>query len=89
MYAEAGVLEPVSHDFLRKLVLLSPDQAIQQARLHDTIETLILESIASFITRGVTDASWQQFVDRTNQAGVAQYIATYQEVYNAYLEANR
>jgi len=89
MYANAGVLEHNSLDFLRKLVLLSPDQAIQQARLHDTLETLMLESIASFITRGVTDATWQQFVDRTQQAGVEQYLATYQEVYNAYLEANR
>ncbi|MDR1704952.1 MAG: extracellular solute-binding protein [Clostridiales bacterium] len=85
MYEEAGVLEPYGYEFLQKLTrpLLSSDEQIEQARIFDTLHTMMQETISNFITGGVTDENFQQFLDNAKSAGVEEYIATYQRAYDA------
>ena len=87
-YAEAGVLETNSHDILRKLVILDADDAATTARLHDSIQTLLLESLADFITRGVTDSGWDTFESNVINAGIENYLSIYQAAYDAYRALN-
>ena len=89
LYEEAGVLEKYSNDYLRKLVSMDTDTAVEVNRLFTDIEKFMKESIANFITTGVTDASWQAFLDNAKNIGVDQYIQYYQTAYDAYLAANQ
>lgn len=89
LYEEAGVLELHSHDYLRKLVAMDTDTAVEVSRLFTDIERFMKEAIANFITGGVTDENWQAFQDNAKNIGVDQYIQYYQDAYNAYLAANQ
>lgn len=89
LYEEAGVLEKNSHDYLRKLVSMDTEKAVEVSRLFNDIEKFMKESIAGFITNGVTDENWQAFLDNAKNIGVDQYIQYYQEAYDAYLAANK
>ncbi len=85
-YEEAGVLEKYSNDYLRKLVIL--EDATEGERLFTEIEKFMKESIANFITGGVTDESWQTFLDSAEAVGVGRYIDMYQKAFDNYLAAN-
>ena len=89
LYEEAGVLEKNSHDYLRKLVRMDTEKAVEVSRLFTDIEKFMKESIAGFVTGGVTDENWQTFLDNAKNIGVDQYIQYYQEAYDTYLAANK
>lgn len=89
LYEQAGVLEKNSHDYLRKLVSLNTETAVEVSRLFTEIEKYMKESITNFITQGVTDASWQAFLDNAKNVGVDKYVEYYQTAYDAYLAANQ
>lgn len=84
-YDEAGVLEHTSYEYLSKLVKLDNESALEAARLFNDIEKFMKESISTFITGGVTDASWQTFLNTAEAIGVARYLELYQNGYDAYL----
>ncbi len=89
LYEEAGVLEKNSHDYLRKLVRMDTDTAVEVSRLFTEIEKFMKESITNFITQGVTDANWQAFLDNSKNIGVDKYIEYYQTAYDAYLATSQ
>ena len=84
-YAEAGVLEPNAYYILDKMVKFDNEVSIERERLYNEIEKFMKESISTFITKGVTDESWQTFLDTAKAVGVARYIEIYQEAYDNYL----
>lgn len=84
-YEEAGVLEKYSFDYLRNLSKMSSEEAIEVSRLYTEIEKFMKESIASFITGGVTDANWKTFQDTARSVGVDRYVELYQKAYDNYL----
>lgn len=84
-YEEAGVLEKYSFDYLYRLSKMSNEEAIEVSRLFNEIEKFMKESIANFITNGVTDSSWQEFISTAKAVGVDRYIELYQKAYDNYL----
>jgi len=88
-YEQAGVLEKNSYMILEKLLKLTSEEATEQQYRFDTIDMLMQETITTFITGGVTDESWDNFLNQTKAAGVDDYIATFQKGYDAYLAASR
>jgi putative aldouronate transport system substrate-binding protein len=88
-YEDAGVLEKNSYNILQKLIRMTSDEATEQQYRFDTIEMLMKETITSFITNGVTDASWDDFITKSRAAGVDAYIETYQKAYDDYIASSR
>ncbi|HML49028.1 MAG TPA: extracellular solute-binding protein [Clostridia bacterium] len=86
-YEEAGVLEQNSFYYLYKLVKMDNESSLEVTRLFNEIEKFMKESIANFITGGVTDASWQTFLDTAKAVGVDKYVGLYQTAYDAYRAA--
>ena len=84
-YEEAGVLEKNSFYYLYRLVKMDNESSLEAARLYNEIEKFMKESIATFITSGVTDASWQTFLDTAKAVGVERYVELYQAAYDKYL----
>lgn len=87
-YREAGVLEPKSYMYLYRLVKPGNDDAVELARLFTDIENFMKENITNFIVNGVTDASFQQYLDNAKALGVDRYVELYQNAYDAYLANN-
>ncbi|MDR1532149.1 MAG: extracellular solute-binding protein [Clostridiales bacterium] len=84
-YAEAGVMEPKSYNFLSKLVKMPNEDAIEIQRIYVEIQKMMEENLSSFITSGVSDQNWQSFLDTAQNIGVDKYLALYQKAYDAYL----
>ena len=84
-YAEAGVLEPKSFQYLRDLSKMSNDDATEAATLYTDQQKLVEESFANFVRNGVTDESWNEFQAQAKAIGSDRYIELYQNAYNAYL----
>ena len=89
LYETAGVLEKNSFHYLLRLATMDTETAVEVSRLFTEIEKFMKESITNFITAGVTDASWQSFMDNAKNIGVDKYIAYYQTAYDQYLASNK
>ncbi|MDR2504472.1 MAG: extracellular solute-binding protein [Oscillospiraceae bacterium] len=88
-YANAGVLEPKSFNYLTKLVKLPSEEATEAARLFTDLDAFLRESITTFITAGVTDASWEAFKATAKAVGSERYVELYQAGYDTFLENNK
>ena len=61
----------------------------QRSLLHAEIDKYAKESLANFIVKGVTDESWNTYLNTLENIRLDDYIALYQTVYNRYVEANQ
>ncbi|MDR1061420.1 MAG: extracellular solute-binding protein [Clostridiales bacterium] len=84
-YEEAGVLEPKSYFYLYQMVKPNNEDAIEIKRLFDQIDKFMKETISTFITSGVTDASWEEYLKTCDNIGVQKYVELYQAAYDKYL----
>ena len=84
-YAEAGVLEPKSFQYLRDLSKMSNEDATEAADIYTELQKLVEESFADFVRNGVTDESWNSFLGQAKAIGCERYIELYQNAYDAYL----
>ncbi len=84
-YAEAGVLEYKSFQYLRDLSKMSNEDATEAADIYTELQKLVEESFANFVRNGVTDDSWNAFQEQAKAIGSERYIELYQNAYNAYL----
>jgi len=84
-YAEAGVLEPKSFQYLRDLSKMSNDDATEAADIYTELQKLVEESFANFVRNGVTDESWNNFLEQAKAIGSERYIELYQTAYDHYL----
>ena len=84
-YAEAGVLEPRSFQYLRDLSKMSNEDATEASDIYTELQKLVEESFAGFVRNGVTDESWNEFQAKAQAIGCERYIELYQNAYDAYL----
>ena len=82
MYDEAGVINTYSSQLLG-MCGLTADQLADFALLETDINNAVNEAAADFVAHGVTDDSWNTFVSRFDDMGIEDYIATYQEAFDA------
>jgi putative aldouronate transport system substrate-binding protein len=82
--SNAGMVETNSATILTNLVTMSPADMAQRDLLAAQITTFATESITNFITRGVTDASWNTFNSTLQNLRVNEYIRLYQTAYDRY-----
>ena len=88
MYAEAGVMEYKSFHFLTKLSKLSSEQSTEVIKIQTELDKYMKESIVGFIRNGVTDDSWNDFIETAQNIGADRYVEIYQEAYDKYLSMN-
>lgn len=84
-YAEAGVLQNKSFQYLRDLSKMSNEDATELSLIFTELKKFMQESVIDFIKNGVTDASWEEFQNTAKGIGVERYIELYQNAYDAYL----
>ena len=84
-YAEAGVLEYKSFQYLRDLSKMSNEDATEASDIYTELQKLVEESFSNFVRNGETDESWAAFQEQAKAIGVDRYIELYQNAYNEYL----
>lgn len=87
-YENAGIIEKNSRHVLQKLITLTVEESQQIDLLFAEIDKLAKESITGFIVKGVTDESWNTYVNTLNSLHIDEYVALYQTAYDRYLAAN-
>ena len=85
MYAAAGVLEHKSYQYVSKLSKMDNEDAVEAANIYTELKKFMEESVTDFIKNGVTDESYNTFVETAKAIGVERYIELYQNAYAAYL----
>ena len=77
-YDEAGVIQKYSNQYLTMAPLTS-EQIQANALLQTDIKNAVLEHVSSFVTGGVTDEGWNDFVAIFEDMNVADYVQMYQD----------
>jgi len=83
-YNNAGVMEKNSYQILSRIIKPTNEEAAELQRLYADIETLMKESIANFVIRGVTDDTWADFLSKAESVNVTRYLEIYQKYYDDY-----
>ena len=86
-YAEAGVLEYKSYEYLTKLVKLSSENAVEASRILTELKKYEREAMTNFVMNGITEESYAEFIENCKGIGYERYLEIYQEGYDAYLNA--
>ncbi len=76
-YTDKGLMQKYSNDYL-DLAPLTSEQNQSNALIKTDIDNAVKEYMATFITEGVTDDSWNAFVSMFDGMRVDEYIAAYQ-----------
>lgn len=84
-YAEAGVLQEKSYQYLTDLSKMSNEDSIAVNLIYTELQKFVKEAVIDFIKNGVTDDSWNEFVEVSKGIGAEHYIELYQNAYDAYL----
>ena len=84
-YTEAGVYEKYPADYLTKLITLTTNENTTLTLHLTDLKNLISEMISNSIMHGVTDAEWEAFQTNLTNAGIEEYVATYQTALDRYL----
>ncbi len=75
---------PAIEDIYPK-VFFTQEESDTIAQLGGEINLYIDQMYAEFITNGVTDDSWNAFVEQLNKMNVEEYIGAYQTAYDRYM----
>ena len=84
-YAKENVLEKTSYEYLTKLSKMSNEDATELNLIKTELEKYIKEAVIDFIKNGVTDKTWNEFVETSKGIGSEKYVKLYQDAYDAYL----
>ena len=76
-YDNAGIMQKYSNDYL-DIAPLTSEQLQANALVETDINNAVKEYMATFITEGVTDESWNAFVSMFDGMKVADYVSVYQ-----------
>ncbi len=82
-YEKSGVMEYKSYQYLTELTQMNSEDNMRTNKLYNEIDKFMTEKITNFVTQGVTDESWQLFIDELHDIGADEYVALYQNNYNA------
>ena len=77
-YDEAGIMQVYSNDYL-DLAPLTTEQLKANSLKETDIENAVKENMATFITEGVTDDSWNKFVSMFDGMDIEGYLKVYQD----------
>ncbi len=77
IYEEAGIMQKYSNDYI-DLAPISSEQLQANALIETDIDNAMKEYMATFITEGVTDDSWNAFVSMFDGMQVADYVNVFQ-----------
>ena len=80
-YEDAGILQKYSNDYLGMAPLTSEQHADCELKETD-IKNAVKENMAAFISEGVTDESWEAFVQLFDNMNIADYLSIYQDALN-------
>ncbi len=83
-YEDAGVMEYKSFQYLTEIAPMPAEQNARASRLYTEIDKHMTESMTRFIISGVTDATWQGFLDALDSLSVGEYVALFQQSYDNY-----
>lgn len=87
LYTDAGMVEKNSGAILTSLVKMSAEDMARRDLLQAQINTFAKEAITNFITKGVTDSSWNTFNATLQNLHIDEYIKLYQAAYDRYRAA--
>ncbi len=76
-YESAGIMQKYSNDYI-DMAPLTSEQLQANALVETDINNAVKEYMATFITDGVTDESWNAFVSMFDGMKVADYVSVYQ-----------
>ena len=76
-YEEAGFLQKYSNDYLTTAPLTAEEHATNSL-IETDIKNAVEENMATFISEGVTDDSWNTFVKMFENMKVTEYVDMYQ-----------
>ena len=82
MYTEAGVIEENSYHLLTKVAKLNVQETEEATLLQAEIQKFADESFVKFITKGIADADWDNYVKTLDSLRINDYIAIYQGAYD-------
>lgn len=88
MYTEAGVVEKYSYMILKSLCKFTPEEIAKRDLLGAEIRKYAEEAIINFITKGVTDESWNIYQQTLENLKIKDYIKLYQDSYDRYQKSN-
>jgi putative aldouronate transport system substrate-binding protein len=83
------MVEKNSGAILLSLVKMSAEDMVRRDLLKAEINTFSKEVLTNFITKGVTDTSWNAFLANLQSLHIDEYIALYQAAYDRYLAAQK
>lgn len=87
-YTEQGLVEKYSRNTL-DVATKTVEESQNLDLLKAEIDKYAREALIGFITKGVTDDSWNTYLSTLNSLHIDEYVAIYQTVYDRYLEANK
>ncbi len=82
MYTQAGIVEENSWHLLTKVAKLNVQETEEATLLHAEIQKFADETFVKFITKGITDADWDNYVKTMDNLRINDYIAVYQGAYD-------
>lgn len=85
MYEEGGVLEEVPFTLLVNVSPKTCDESIRIQQLYMPLRDTVNSALVDFITKGVTDANYSKFISDLEKIGMDEYVATYQDSYDRYM----
>ena len=77
-YEETGVKQTYSNSYL-KLVTFSSEQNEKNNLIETDLDKAVKEAMADFVVKGVTDDTWNAFVQRLKDMNTAEYVKAYQD----------
>lgn len=88
-YTENGLLEKYSRQLLTTLSTKTVEESQQLDLLRAEISKFAKEALIGFMTNGVTDESWNNYINTLDQLRIDEFVGIYQTAYDRYLEANK
>lgn len=78
-YQDAGLTAKYSHSYLEDFIKFDVDESAVRDRILTDINSTVYENMATFVTEGITDASWDKYVKLFDSIGIDEYIKMFQE----------
>ena len=85
LYKEAGVIEPVCvNNVVELYVARTAEETDRYNLLKNDIDTLIRQSTSAFAINGITEQSWQDFMNSLSAAGIDEFTELAQSIYSRF-----
>ena len=86
LYDESGVLEDVPYTLLINIVPITSEESARIQQLYTSLKSAVNAYLVEFVTRGVTDERFADFLTELNSIGAQEYVSLYQTAYDRYMK---